>query len=146
MVNTTEQTAFSDFFSQYLITNTDSKLDDSFLLPYSTTEISISLLPPTPCARLNDSTAVTSGDEEDVSMLEEGDDMLQDDGNCWSPAQPEVDQTTLFSTHDLDNTVVLNEQSSGMCNCCLGLFIDYQNMQTLAMLLKAICLLMQLEF
>lgn len=100
--------------SSHDITNTDSELDDSFLLPYGTTEISISPLPPTPCARLNDSTAVASGDEEDVSMLEEGHDILQDDGNCWSPAQPEVDQTTLFSSHDLDNTVVLNEQSSGM--------------------------------
>jgi len=99
--------------SSHDITNTDSELDDSFLLNYEgTTEISISPLPPTPCVRLNDSMAVTSGDEEGVSVLEEGQDMLQDDGNCWSPAQPEMEQATLISSHDLDGTTDQSEQDS----------------------------------
>jgi len=98
--------------SSHDITNTDSELDDSFLLPNSTTEMAISPLPPTPCAQLNNNTAATNSDEEDVSMVEEGHDMLQGDGNCWSPAEPEVDQ--VFSSHGLDNTVVQNDQSSGM--------------------------------
>ncbi|XP_065920464.1 uro-adherence factor A-like isoform X2 [Dysidea avara] len=94
--------------SSHDITNTDSELDDSFLLPYSMTEMSISPLPPTPCTRLNDNTTAVSGDEGDISMVEECRDVLQDDGDCWSPAG--IEQATLFSSLDLDSTT---EQSSG---------------------------------
>lgn len=106
--------------------HSDSELDDSndnLLLPYSTMDMSISPLPPTPSMKLNDETNKRIKKSNDVSTQSEDHYMSNDDllKECHlSPVVPDedndkVEESILISSHQLsddpDNVVVTTDSA-----------------------------------